>query len=100
MRRDPQLVLALGDEARARHGVAAGDVPGDVAIQVLVVALLAAERVAAAAERLGAAQRDLVAHRPRFVVDRARECVDGDLRPWLTGQIGLAEGPPRAVAAV
>jgi len=100
VRRDPQLVRAVGDEARPRHGVAAGDVPGQVAAQVLVAALLAGDRVAAAALRLGPAENDLLARRAAVVVDGSHHRVQRDLRPGAARRIGLTEGPVRAFAGI
>ena len=54
VRRDPQLVDAVDDEARARSGPRGLLVPGEVAAHVLVVALRRHMRVAAAARGLRA----------------------------------------------
>ena len=90
----------LGDEARAGGSRRPGLVPGDLAVDVLVVALLARDRIAAAAERLGAAEDDLVAHRAAVVVDRPRHRVHGDLRPDAAGRVRLAEGEAGAAAGI
>ena len=100
VRRDPELVHAVGHESRAGRHVATRDVPGHVAGDELVVALLAGQRVAAAAARLGARQHDLVAHRSAFVVHRAHHRVVGHLGPGAVGQVGLAEGEAFAFAHV
>ncbi len=66
-------------EARPGRDRRPGLVPGDLAVQELIVALLSGDRVAAAAERLVPADHDLVAHRGAVVVDRPSHRVHGDL---------------------